>query len=97
MHIAPASYIQELGCFFRLAIETITLHVILIAGVCEMIKGFRDKETEKIYTGIRSAKLPGNIQDAARRKLKMLHAAAGVAGIFQYPDQYPMADYIPME
>ncbi len=46
-----------------------------------MIKGFRDKETEKIYSGIRSAKLPGNIQEAARRKLKMLHAAADVTDL----------------
>ena len=49
-----------------------------------MIKGFRDKETEKIYSGIRSAKLPGNIQEAARRKLKMLHAAADVTEIYGY-------------
>lgn len=36
LHIAPASYIQELGSFFRLAIETITRHVILIAGACDV-------------------------------------------------------------
>ena len=46
-----------------------------------MIKGFRDRETEKIYSGLHSAKLPGNIQEAARRKLKMLHAAADVTDL----------------
>lgn len=41
-----------------------------------MIKNFKDKEAAKIYGGLRSAKLPGTIQEAARRKLRMLNAAA---------------------
>ena len=41
-----------------------------------MIKSFKDKEAEAIYQGIRSRKLPGNIQDVARRKLKYLNNAA---------------------
>lgn len=40
-----------------------------------MINGFRDKETEKIFGGIRSRKLPGDIQQTALRKLKYLHRA----------------------
>ena len=40
-----------------------------------MIKSFRDRETEKIYGGVRSAKLPGDIQQGARKKLLMLSAA----------------------
>ena len=40
-----------------------------------MIKSFKDKETEAVYNGKRSAKLPGNIQEAARKKLLMLVAA----------------------
>lgn len=40
-----------------------------------MIKSFKDKETAKIYSGLRSAKLPDEIQTAARRKLRMLNAA----------------------
>lgn len=40
-----------------------------------MIKSFKDKEAEKIYGGVRSAKLPGDIQTAARKKLLMLSAA----------------------
>ena len=38
-----------------------------------MIKTFGDKESEKIWNGIRSKKLPNEIQDVARRKLRMLN------------------------
>lgn len=38
-----------------------------------MIVSFGDRETEKIWNGIRSSKLPHNIQDIARRKLRMLN------------------------
>ena len=40
-----------------------------------MIKSFIDKEAEKIFRGVRSRKLPGDIQLPARRKLLMLDAA----------------------
>ena len=38
-----------------------------------MIKTFADKETLKIWEGIRSKKLPGDIQSIARRKLRMIN------------------------
>ena len=38
-----------------------------------MIQSFRSKETEKIWDGIRSAKLPFEIQQIGRRKLRMLN------------------------
>ena len=38
-----------------------------------MIKSFNSKETEKIWQGIRSSKLPNEIQEVARRKLRMLN------------------------
>lgn len=38
-----------------------------------MIKNFGDKETEKIWKGIRSKKLPPKIQQIARRKLRMVN------------------------
>ena len=41
-----------------------------------MIKSFSDKEAEAIFNGIRSRKLPGDIQQSARRKLMMLDAAS---------------------
>ncbi|MFQ5582187.1 MAG: type II toxin-antitoxin system RelE/ParE family toxin [Mariprofundaceae bacterium] len=40
-----------------------------------MIKGFADKETEKVWLGDVSRKLPQNIQHVARRKLRMLNNA----------------------
>lgn len=41
-----------------------------------MIQDFADRETEKIWTGSISRKLPTDIQAVARRKLRMLNAAA---------------------
>ena len=40
-----------------------------------MIKSFASKETEKIWNGVVSRKLPPNIQRVARRKLRMLNNA----------------------
>jgi len=40
-----------------------------------MIKSFRSRETEKIWNGIRSKRLPNEIQQVARRKLRMLNNA----------------------
>ena len=38
-----------------------------------MIKSFGDKESEKIWNGVRSKKIPNQIQDIARRKLRMIN------------------------
>jgi len=38
-----------------------------------MIQSFNSKETEKIWGGSRSTKLPNTIQEIARRKLRMLN------------------------
>jgi proteic killer suppression protein len=43
-----------------------------------MIKSFGDKVPEKIWNGIRSKKLPNEIQDVARRKLRMINNAQDV-------------------
>jgi proteic killer suppression protein len=43
-----------------------------------MLKSFGDKISEKIWNGIRSEKLPNEIQDVARRKLRMMHNAQDV-------------------
>ncbi len=40
-----------------------------------MIKGFGDVETKKIWEGIKSRKLPSDIQNVSRRKLRMLNNA----------------------
>ena len=38
-----------------------------------MIKSFAGRETEKIWDGIQSKKLPSDIQNVARRKLRMIN------------------------
>ena len=38
-----------------------------------MIVSFRSRETEKVWHGVVSKKLPRNIQQVARRKLRMLN------------------------
>lgn len=43
-----------------------------------MIHDFRDKETEKIWNGKNSKRLPSNIQRVALRKLIRLSAAAAL-------------------
>ncbi len=40
-----------------------------------MIRSFRAKETEKIWHGQRSRRLPHDIQQVARRKLRMINNA----------------------
>jgi len=46
-----------------------------------MIISFGSKETEKIWQGERSKKLPSEIQEIARRKLRMLHNSQTVADL----------------
>ena len=40
-----------------------------------MIENFGDSNTEHIYKGLRVRKLPGDIQERARRKLRMINQA----------------------
>ena len=40
-----------------------------------MIKSFGSKETERVWEGIQSKKLPTDIQNVARRKLRMINNA----------------------
>ena len=40
-----------------------------------MIKSFADRETEKVWNGEFSSKLPNEIQPMARRKLRMINNA----------------------
>jgi proteic killer suppression protein len=46
-----------------------------------MIASFRDKEAERIWEGRRSRRLPGDIQAAALRKLRVLNAARSLADL----------------
>ena len=47
----------------------------LVTQNVTIIKLFGNKETEKIYLGVVSRRYPPEIQQIARRKLKMLHAS----------------------
>ncbi|WP_353723153.1 type II toxin-antitoxin system RelE/ParE family toxin [Dyadobacter sp. 676] len=46
-----------------------------------MIVSFSSKETEKIWLGERVAKLPLEIQQVGRRKLRMLHNSQNLADL----------------
>lgn len=50
-----------------------------------MIKSFHSKETEKIWLGEVSLKLPIDIQQVARRKLRMLNNAHSLADLLVPP------------
>ncbi|MGA8242200.1 MAG: type II toxin-antitoxin system RelE/ParE family toxin [Desulfobacterales bacterium] len=46
-----------------------------------MIRSFKCKETERVFNGRFSKKLPQNIQRLAARKLTMLHFAASLSDL----------------
>ena len=46
-----------------------------------MIISFGNKETEKIWNGERFKKFPNEIQDIARRKLRMLNNSQNIADL----------------
>jgi toxin HigB-1 len=50
-----------------------------------VIQSFADKETEKVYRGEFSKKLPGEIQTTARRKLIYLDEADNLADLLAPP------------
>ncbi len=46
-----------------------------------MIVSFDDKETEKIWNGFVSRKLPREIQETARRKLRMINNSVDISDL----------------
>ena len=50
-----------------------------------MIIDFGSRETEKIWNGIRVSKLPNDIQELSRRKLRMLNNAQNMADLMVPP------------
>jgi toxin HigB-1 len=50
-----------------------------------VIESFADPETEKIYKGLVSRKLPPDIQRTARRKLLYLHSARDLHDLLAPP------------
>lgn len=43
-----------------------------------MVRSFSDKEAETVWAGIPSRRLPADIQNVARRKLRMLNNASSL-------------------
>jgi proteic killer suppression protein len=43
-----------------------------------MIKSFKSKETEKVWNGARSSKLPIEVQKVVRRKLRMINNSVDI-------------------
>lgn len=50
-----------------------------------MIESFADRETEKVFRGTPSLKLPSTIQRVARRKLRYLHRAVDLRDLLAPP------------
>ena len=50
-----------------------------------MIRSFADKETERIWQGLRSRRLPPDIQGLALRKLQLVAAATEVTDLLVPP------------
>lgn len=46
-----------------------------------MIQNFSDNEIEKVFNGTRSNRLPSDIQNVARRKLRMIAAAKSISDL----------------
>lgn len=46
-----------------------------------MIRDFADRETERIWSGVRSRKLPPDIQAVALRKLRLLNQAREISDL----------------
>lgn len=50
----------------------------LLTRIDSMIKSFGSKETKKIWEGTRVKKLPTEIQNVARRKLRILNSSQNI-------------------
>ncbi len=59
-----------------------------------MSVGFADKETERVWQGSVSRRLPAGIQRKARLKLCVLHAAARLEDLRVPPAQCAHADHV---
>ena len=59
-----------------------------------MIRSFADKETERIWNGVRSRKLPPDIQKRALNKLMLIHAARNLDDLRSPPSNrlHPLKD-----
>ncbi|MFT4094773.1 MAG: type II toxin-antitoxin system RelE/ParE family toxin [Niabella sp.] len=64
--------------FFNTFLKTILTFDV---SICNMITSFGTKDTEKIWLGERVKKLPSDIQETGRRKLRMLNNSQTLADL----------------
>lgn len=57
------------------------IHTFGVTNVKSMISSFGSKETEKIWNGIRIKKMPIEIQNIGRRKLRMLNNSQNISDL----------------
>ena len=53
-----------------------------------MIKNIKDKETQKVFNGKRSSKIPDILQEMARKKLFLLNAATSLEDMRNPPGNH---------
>ena len=70
-----ASQLERLRAWYRLPLLTLSVTIPLV------LRSFSDAETEIIWKGQRSRKLPPEIQEVARRKLRMLNNAQNLGDL----------------
>lgn len=61
--------------------QTLHLSLALVTHNISMIVSFGSKETEQIWEGIRVKKMPIDIQNVGRRKLRMLNNSHDIADL----------------
>lgn len=72
------NHLAQTKLILKLLLQIKYLSLALVTLKVTMIKNFGDKESEKIWNGLVSKKLPIEIQEVARRKLRMLNNAQDI-------------------
>lgn len=72
------NHLAQTKLILKLLLQIKYLSLALVTLKVTMIKNFGDKESEKIWNGVVSKKLPIEIQEVARRKLRMLNNAQDI-------------------
>lgn len=57
-------------------------------GIIEMIRSFKDKETEKVFQGRFSKRIPPSIAEIALKKLMTIHAAGRLYDLILPPSNH---------
>lgn len=55
--------------------------MVVLCYICQMIRSFADEAMSLIWSGLRSRKLPSDIQAVALRKLRMLNQSRSITDL----------------